>query len=195
MKDLVEIRWIGRGGQGAVTAAKIFAESAMAEGKFIQAFPEYGPERMGAPVKSFTRISSKPIYRHCQVVTPDVSVVLDPTLLGIVDVAEGLGKEGIIIINTKDNAGEFADKLSVKHVKVYTVDASGICLKTLGRNIPNMAMTATTAKASGLISLEALIRTVREEFGHKFKDEIIKANIDAMRMAYEETKSETAAVA
>lgn len=190
-KDFIEVRWCGRGGQGAVTAAKVLAESAMAEGKFIQAFPEFGPERMGAPVKSFTRISSKPINRHCQIAEPDISVLLDPTLLGVVDITEGVGKSGVIIVNTKDSPAELRRKISLEGRKLYTVDATGISKKTMGRNIPNMPMVAAVVKVTGIIKLESLIRNFQQEFSHKFKEEIIRANIEAMRLSYDETKGES----
>lgn len=190
MKVLLEVRWVGRGGQGAVTAAKMLAESAIAEGKFIQAFPEFGPERMGAPVRSFTRISEKPISVHCQITEPDISVLLDPTLIGVVDITEGVGKNGIIIVNTKDTPRELREKLGLKDRKLYTVDASGISTEKLGRNMPNTSMVAAVAKVSGILSIDSIIRSFQSEYSQKFKDEIVKANIDAMRIAYEQVKAE-----
>lgn len=189
-KDLIEVRWCGRGGQGAVTAAKMLAESAMSEGKFIQAFPEFGPERMGAPVKSFTRISSEPINIHCQVSNPDISVLLDPSLLGVVDITEGVGKNGIVIVNTKSGAKDLRRKMNMEGRKLYTVDATGISTKALGRNIPNMPMVGAVIKVSGAVKLESAIRNFQQQFSGKFKDEIIRANIEAMRTAYDETKGE-----
>ena len=190
MKDLLEVRWVGRGGQGAVTAAKILAESALLEGKFIQAFPEFGPERMGAPVKSFTRISAKPLTVHCQVRSPDISVLLDSTLLGTVDIAEGVGKNGLIIVNSKDNPKALRQKMALSARKLYTVDASGITVRLFGKNIPNTPMLAAVVKASGVLKLDSVIQIFKDEYSRKFKDEIIKKNIEAMRTAYEETKSE-----
>lgn len=190
MDDLIEVRWVGRGGQGAVTAAKMLAETALAEGKFIQAFPEFGPERMGAPVKSFTRISQKPILIHCQVAEPDVSVLLDPTLLGIVDIAEGVAKNGTIIVNTKDNPSDLRKKMGLKGRRLFTVDASGISMAIFGKNIPNTSMLAGVIKATGIMSLESIIKSFQQEYAGKFKEEIINLNIEAMRKAYDETKSE-----
>ncbi len=190
MNDLLEVRWVGRGGQGAVTAAKMLAESALAEGKHIQAFPEFGPERMGAPVKSFTRISSKPITIHCQVIEPHVSILLDPTLLGTVDITEGVGKDGIIIINTKDTPARMRQKMCLKNRRLYTVDASGIALKFIKRNIPNTPMLAAVIKVTAIMELESVARNFRQQYSGKFTDEIIKANIEAMRAAYEQTKQE-----
>lgn len=188
--DFIEVRWCGRGGQGVVTAARMLAEGAISEGKFIQAFPEFGPERMGAPVKSFTRISEKPIYRHCQVTSPDVSVLLDPTLLGVVDITEGVKEDGIIVINTKDSPKKLREKMGLKARKLYTVDASGISMQKLKKNIPNMPMVAAAVRAMNIVKLESVIRNVQEEFSQKFKDEIVRANIEAMRMAYEQVKGE-----
>jgi len=191
LKDLLEIRWVGRGGQGAVTAAKMFAESALLEGKFIQAFPDFGPERMGAPVRSFTRVSTKPLTLHCQVANPDVSVLLDPTLIGVVDIAEGVEKNGMIVINTKESPSSMRQKIGLeKDKKIYTVDATGISIKALGRNIPNMPMLAAAVKVTGVLKLESVIRSFQQEYAQKFKAEIIEANISAMRMAYDQTKSE-----
>lgn len=189
--NLIEVRWCGRGGQGAVTAARMLAEGAMSEGKFIQAFPEFGPERMGAPVKSFTRISEKPITIHCQVANPDVSVLLDPTLLGVVDIAEGVKQNGIIIVNTKDSPKKLREKMGLKGRKLYTVDASGIALQKLNRNIPNMTMVAAAVKVMNAVKIESVIRYFQEEFSQKLKDETVRANIEAMRMAYEQVKGES----
>jgi len=189
-KGIIEILWCGRGGQGAVTAAKMLAESALADGKFIQAFPEYGPERMGAPVKSFTRISEKPILMHCQVAEPQISVLLDPTLLNVVDITEGVGKNGIIVVNTVESPEELRKKMNLVGRKLYTVDASGISLKTLGRNMPNTALVAAVVKITGASSIEAVIRSFKSEYAGKFKEEVIKANVDAMKIAYDSVKGE-----
>ncbi len=191
MKDLLEIRWVGRGGQGAVTAAKMLAEGALLEGKFIQAFPDFGPERMGAPVRSFTRVSTNPILIHCQVTNPAISALLDPTLLGVVDIAEGIDKDGIIVVNTKDTPSELRKKMALQGRKLYTVDATGISTKALGRNIPNMPMLAAVVKVSNAVKLESVIRVFQQDYAQKFKSEIVEANVAAMRMAYEQTKSES----
>src|SRR3989338_9039631 len=134
MKDLIEIRWHGRGGQGAKTAALLFADAALASGKYIQAFPEYGPERMGAPVASFNRLSSKPIYLHSPVTNPDVVVVLDPTLMESVNVVEGMSDGGVIIVNSAKAPDEVRKEFSLgTALKVFTVDASTISKDTIGR--------------------------------------------------------------
>lgn len=189
--DLIEIRWSGRGGQGAVTAAKMFAESALLEGKFIQAFPEFGPERMGAPVKSFTRISSKPITIHCQITNPDISALFDHTLIDVVDIAEGMDSSGVIIVNTKDSPAQLRQKMGLKGKRLFTIDASAIAVSKFGRNLPGAPMMAAVIKATNILKLESVIRVFQQEYAHKFKDELIKANIEAMRAAYDETKSES----
>jgi len=190
MNSLIEIRWHGRGGQGAVTAAKILAESAIAGGKFIQAFPEYGPERAGAPVRSFTRISDIPIHIHSQVTNPKIVLVLDATLLDAVDVTEGLPEDGVIIVNTLKTPSEIRTKLGLKKAKIYTIGATEIAIKELRRNIPNTPMIAALAKVAGLVSLETIKENFKENYSKKFKKEIIEANIRAMDSAYKSVKSE-----
>src|SRR3989338_3333029 len=134
MKDLIEIRWHGRGGQGAKTAALLFADAALSSGKYVQAFPEYGPERMGAPVTSFNRISSKPILRHSGVLNPSIVIVLDPTLIETVDVTEGILEDGAVIINTDKSSDDMRKELGgPAGIKVFTVDASTISVETIGR--------------------------------------------------------------
>ena len=189
--NLIEIRWCGRGGQGAVTAAKMLAETPLAQGNFNQAFPEFGAERPGGPVQRFTSKSDKRISIHCQVTEPDVSVLLDPTLLDVVDITEGVKKNGIIIVNTKESPAELRRRLDLKDRKVYTVDASGISQKALGRNIPNTPMVAAVVKAAKILDIEGVIRSFQEEYSQKFKQEVIKANVEAMRMAYDEVKGES----
>jgi len=188
--NLEEIRWHGRGGQGAVTAAKILAEAALAEGKYVQAFPEYGPERMGAPVKAFDRISNEPVRLHSQVYAPNIVVIIDPTLIGNVDVTEGLVEDGIVVVNTPKSPEEIKEELGLKSQKVYTVDATRISLETLGKFIPNTPMLGALAKSSGLVSLEKVLEEVKKMFGGKLKEEIIQNNLDAIKRAYEEVRGE-----
>ena len=195
MKDLTEIRWHGRGGQGAVTAAKILAESAIRAGSFIQAFPEYGPERAGAPVRSFTRISKGPIYTHSQITNPDIVLVLDATLLDTVDVTEGLSEEGALIVNTPESPSAIREKLGIKKAKVYTVNATDIAIKELKRNIPNTPMIAAIARATGIVGFEAVKKSFEENYSKKFKKEIIEANLRAMDAAYKLVKSEQGEIA
>ncbi len=189
-KEMLEIRWHGRGGQGAVTASKVLAESAMALGKYIQAFPEYGSERQGAPVKSFTRISDKRIMTHAQVTAPDVVLVLDPSLLSAVDVTEGLPPDGILIINTPDAPAEMRRKMKLQGRRLYTVDATGISLRNVGKAIPNTPMVGAFVGVTGLLSARAVAEDFRVKFRGKFKDEIIEGNVQSILDASQEVKSE-----
>lgn len=190
MKKIMEVRWHGRAGQGAKTAALLLAEAALKEGKYIQGFPEYGPEREGAPMKAFTRISDSPILIHCDVASPDAVVVLDMTLLEAVDVTEGLPAEGVILVNTTAPPEKIRKKLNLSQGKVFTVDATGISLEILGRNLPNMPMLGALVKAIPLISLDTLLKGLREKFEKKFASRIVEGNISAVQRAYQEVKSE-----
>ncbi len=185
-KELVEIRWHGRGGQGVVTAGKLLAETAMGTGQYFQAFPDFGPERMGAPIRSFTRLSSKPITIHSQIETPDVVLVLDPTLLGTVPVTEGLKDDGILIVNTSMSPQEVRQITGFQKGKVFTVDASHIAIEEMGRDITNTPMLGAFARATSLFDLEALVEQVRAWFGHKVSPEVVEANIRALRRAAQE---------
>ena len=192
MKDLIEIRWHGRGGQGAKTAALLLADAALASGKYIQAFPEYGPERMGAPVASFNRLSSKPILLHSGVTNPDVVIVLDPTLIDTVDVTEGMPENGVIIINTDKPPAEVKKGLNVAGgIKVFTVDASTISKETIGREIPNTPMLGALIKATRILDFKEMMEDTRKKLEKKFKSkpEIIEGNIKAIERAYNEVKS------
>jgi pyruvate ferredoxin oxidoreductase gamma subunit len=190
MEKLIEVRWHGRGGQGAVTASKLLATSALAEDKFVQAFPEYGPERMGAPIQSFTRISETPIKIHYHVTNPDIVVSLDPTLLGVVDVTEGLTEDGVLIINTEESPAQIREKLNLKGRKVYTVDASKIAQETIGRPLPNTPLIGALIKATGLLKLEKVLADIEDKFKKKFSSNIVEGNINAIKRAYQEVKGE-----
>jgi len=185
MKNLTEIRWHGRGGQGVKTACEFVAAVAIHEGKFSQGFPEYGPERSGAPMKGFTRISSEKIREHCSVYNPDLVVVLDESLVGTEDVCEGLKEGGAIIINTKKQAQVFSAQC---RGAVWTVDATKIALDEIGRPIPNMPMVGALLKVAGLLDLDALCDDVKSEFSKKFDQETIEGNLRAIRRAYAEVK-------
>jgi pyruvate ferredoxin oxidoreductase gamma subunit len=190
MEKLIEVRWHGRGGQGAVTASKLLATSALAEDKYIQAFPEYGPERMGAPIQSFTRISETPIKIHCHVTNPDIVVSLDPTLLGVLDVTEGLTEDGVLIINTEDSSAQIREKLNLKGRKVYTVDASKIAQETIGKPLPNTPLIGALIKATGLLQLEKVLADIEDKFKKKFSSKVVEGNINAIKRAYQEVKGE-----
>lgn len=192
MAKLTEIRWHGRGGQGAKTAALLFGEAVLGQGQYMQAFPEYGPERMGAPVQSFNRISEEPITLHCGVTSPQVVVVLDPTLIGTIDVMKGLPADGTIIINTDQPASRFREMLHLDGQKLYTVDASKIAEETIGRNIPNTPMMGALVKATGLVDFDEMLEDTKHKLEKKFrnKPEVIEGNVLAIRRAYEELKAD-----
>jgi pyruvate ferredoxin oxidoreductase gamma subunit len=194
MAKLVEVRWHGRGGQGAKTAALLLAEAASdAGGKYIQAFPEYGPERMGAPVQAFTRISDAPITMHCNVTNPGTVVILDPSLIGgSVDVTSGVGESGVYIVNTNATPEEMRAKLGIKAGKVYTVDANQIALDTIGRAIPNTPMMGALIKVTGILPLETLLADTEKKLNKKFagRAQIVEGNLQAIKRAYQEVKGE-----
>jgi len=186
MSGLIEIRWHGRAGQGIVTASALLAEAAMEEGKYFQAFPDYGPERMGSPIKAYTRISDEPIEVHHQILNPDMVIVVNPNLLGVVDVIEGLKEEGTLIINTPSSPAEIRERLGIKKGKVVTLDATRIALNALGRDIPSTLMLGAVAKTSGLVSLDSVVHLTRERLGEKLSNEVVEANVKAIKRAYEE---------
>ena len=190
LKNMKEIRWHGRGGQGAKTAALLLGEAAINAGKFVQAFPEYGPERMGAPIQAFTRISTEPIHIRSSVTNPNIVVVLDPTLLNTVDVTAGMQTDGILIVNTDDEPAEIRKMLKLKGLKIYTVNATRIAQETIGRPIPNTPMMGALVRATGMMPIENLADYVRSSFGKKFAAEIIEGNVKAVERAYAEVKAE-----
>ena len=186
MEQTLEIRWHGRGGQGAKTAALLLADVAFMTGKNVQGFPEYGPERMGAPITAFNRISAEPIRVHSNIYDPDYVVVVDETLLESVPVTEGLSEKGAIIINTPKSAEEIKGKLSGYQGKVVTIDARGISEKTLGKNFPNTPMLAAVVAVTGVMEKEAFFEQMKDSFAHKFakKPQVIDGNMKALEMAY-----------
>lgn len=192
MGQLTEIRWHGRGGQGAKTAALLVGEAALGEGKYIQAFPEYGPERTGAPVQSYNRISDEPITLHCHVEAPQVVVILDPTLIGPVDVTEGLPEDGVIIVNTDKSAAEMRAAMGLKGRKLFTVDASRISMETVGGNFPNTPMLGALIKATGILDFNKTILDIQGRMEHKFRNKpgMAEKNVNAVKRAYDEVKPE-----
>jgi pyruvate ferredoxin oxidoreductase gamma subunit len=186
MSELIEIRWHGRGGQGVVTAGKLLAETALGTGLYFQAFPDYGPERMGAPIRAFTRLSSKPITIHSQIEQPDVVLVLDPSLLGTVPVTEGLKEEGVLVVNTAMTPAEVRGVTGFHTGRAFTVDASHIAIEEMGRDITNTPMLGAFAHATGLFDMEELAEQLRAWFGKKIATQAVEANIQAMRRAAEE---------
>jgi pyruvate ferredoxin oxidoreductase gamma subunit len=190
MSELVEIRWHGRGGQGAKTAAFLLAEALVEQGKFGQGFPDYGPERMGAPIRAYNRISDKPVRLHCDVREPGIVVVLDPTLVGSGDITAGLTSDGTVLVNSPDDPGVLRKQLGLDGGKVFTVDATGIALAEIGRPIPNSPMIGALLKVTELADIESMIGIVGKKFEGKFSREVVDGNVRAMKRAYEEVKGE-----
>jgi 2-oxoacid:acceptor oxidoreductase gamma subunit (pyruvate/2-ketoisovalerate family) len=187
LKSILEFRWHGRGGQGAWTASELLARTALLEGKFIQSFPEFGPERMGAPVTAFTRISTEPIRIHCAVYNPDVVVVLDSTLLKTVPVVAGVDREeDVIVVNSTDSPAKVRESLRLSKGKVWTIPATEIALKVLGAPITNTAMLGAVARATSVVSMAGFEKTVKE----RFRKDVAEKNFAVIRQAYEEAESE-----
>lgn len=187
MSTSVEIRWHGRGGQGTVTAAKVFADACLSGGRHVQAFPEYGPERAGAPLRAYNRISSKELRMHCPVLKPGIVAVVDATLLDAINVTEGAPDDAIFIVNTSQDPKVIREKLKLKATqKVVTVDASKIAIESFGRPMPNSPMVGTMARMSGLLTLESVMEDVKKSFGKKFSAKVIEGNLVAVKRGYEE---------
>lgn len=187
MNQGLEIRWHGRGGQGAKTAALLLADVCFKTGAYVQGFPEYGPERMGAPITAYNRISRTQIRVHSNIYTPDLVVVVDETLLHSVDVTAGLKEEGAIIINTAKPVEEIIPLLNGYKGDVYVVDARTISVETLGKNFPNSPMLAAAVAVSGVMEQDEFIREMKASYEHKFakKPEVIDGNMRALTMTFE----------
>ena len=190
MNNLIEIRWHGRGGQGAKTASLLLADAAFNTGKYIQGFPEYGPERMGAPITAYNRISDTPITIHSNIYEPDYVVVVDDTLLTSVPVTAGLKKDGAIVINTTKTPEQLKEVLKGYEGAVYTIDARKISEETLGKYFPNTPMLAAIVKVAGVMTDEELLEDMKTSFKHKFakKPEVIDGNMKALELALKEVK-------
>ena len=187
MSSGLEIRWHGRGGQGAKTAALLLADVAFKTGQYVQGFPEYGPERMGAPITAYNRISREQIRVHSNIYTPDLVVVVDETLLHSVDVTAGLKENGAIIINTAKSREEVLPLLNGYRGSIYTVDGRKISVEALGKNFPNSPMLAAAVAVSGVMLKKEFISEMRASYQHKFakKPEVIEGNMKALTMAYD----------
>lgn len=185
---MIEIRWHGRGGQGAKTASLLLADAAFNTGKFIQGFPEYGPERMGAPITAYNRISDTEIRIHSNIYEPDYVVVVDDSLLETVEVTKGLKKDGAILINTDKDVKEISHKLHNYKGNIYTIDASKISRDCLKANYPNTAMLAAIVKITNIMTKDELLKDMKESFKHKFarKPEVIEPNMQAITRGYDE---------
>ena len=190
MDNLIEIRWHGRGGQGAKTASLLLADAAFNTGKYIQGFPEYGPERMGAPITAYNRISDKPITIHSNIYEPDYVVVVDDSLLESVDVTAGLKKTGAIVINSTKDGEELKKNLKGYEGEVYKIDARKISVEALGRYFPNTPMLAAIVKVSQVMTDQAFLNDMQGSFKHKFakKPEVIEGNMKAIEMALKEVE-------
>ena len=190
MSNHTEIRWHGRGGQGAKTAALLLADVAFKTGKYIQGFPEYGPERMGAPITAYNRISDEQIRVHSNIYDPQYVVVVDESLLESVDVTSGLKKEGAILVNTQRSKEEIIPHLKGYEGKVYTIDAYKVSMETMGKYFPNTPLLAAIVKVAGIMDEEVFLREMKASFEHKFasKPEVIDGNMKALEMALKEVR-------
>ena len=190
MNDIVEIRWHGRGGQGAKTASLLLADAAFNTGKYVQGFPEYGPERMGAPITAYNRISAERSTVHSNIYYPDFVVVVDETLLSSVDVTAGLKTKGAIVINSSKSPAELRPLLKGYAGRVCTIDAGKISEEELGKNFPNTPMLAAIVKVSGVVEPDAFIKDMEASFHHKFasKPQVIEGNMRALKRSMEEVQ-------
>lgn len=190
MNKPVEIRWHGRGGQGAKTACLLLADAAFSSGKYVQGFPEYGPERMGAPITAYNRISDERCTVHSNIYNPDYVVVVDESLLECVDVTAGLSPEGAIIINTDKSPDDLRPLLNGYTGKVCTIDARAISEETLGRNFPNTPMLAAAVKVSGVVDPDRFVHDMEASFRHKFatKPQVIAGNMNALTKSMQEVQ-------
>ena len=190
MANLVEIRWHGRGGQGAKTASLLLADAAFNTGMYVQGFPEYGPERMGAPITAYNRISDEPITIHSNIYEPDYVIVVDETLLDVIDVTSGLKEDGGIIVNTAKSVEEIRQKLNGYQGKVFAIDAKVISEEELGKYFPNTPTLGAVVKATGIMEEEQFFNSMESSFKHKFanKPQVIEPNIKAVKRGYMEVK-------
>lgn len=190
MKDVVEIRWHGRGGQGAKTAALLLADVAFKTGKYVQGFPEYGPERMGAPITAYNRISSNEIRVHSNIYRPNFVMVVDEGLLESVDVTNGIKAGGAVVVNSARTPEEVRKELNGYDGDVYTIDARKVSVACLGKYFPNTPMLAAAVKVSGVMDKDTFLNEMEASFSHKFasKPEVIEGNMNALKMAFEEVK-------
>lgn len=196
MSEILEIRWHGRGGQGAKTAALLLADVAFNIGKQVQGFPEYGPERMGAPITAYNRISDQEIRVHSNIYEPDYVVVVDETLLHTVDVTKGIKKGGAVLINTERSSEELMPELNGYEGRVYTINAREICDRTLGKYFPNTPMLAAIVKITGIMEPDRFLEEMKNSLQHKFakKPEVLEGNMKALKMALEEVRGSSKTV-
>jgi len=187
---LTEIRWHGRGGQGAVTAAKMVAELALGEGRYFQAFPEYGPERSGAPIVAFTRVSDAPIQVYSGIEHPQIVVVLDSSLMKIVDVTKGAPDDAIVLVNSERSPAQIRRDTGFTGNRLFTIAATRIAVETIKRPIPNTPMVGALTRITGLFDIDDVVTFLREDFGKKFPPKVVEGNIAAITRSYEEVQGE-----
>ncbi len=189
MAKTFEIRWHGRGGQGTVTAAKVLADACLSGGRYVQAFPEYGPERAGAPIRAFNRVSDHAIRMYGPVLHPKVVCIADATLIDAVNVIEGAPDDAVFVVNTSKDPKEVRASLGVKDTqKVFAVNATKIAVESFGRPLPNSSMLGALNKAADVVEMDTLLDNVKKSFGKKFAQKIIDGNLDATRRGFEEVK-------
>ncbi len=189
-QDVLEIRWHGRGGQGAKTAAAMVAEVAVGAGSYAQAAPEYGAEREGAPIKAYTRISDELIKVHDAIYYPDIVLVLDDTLLETEGVEKGLSEDGILMVNTEKSPAEVREQLGIEGREIYTIDATSIALEEIGRPIPNTVMIGALASITGVADLEHIEEDIEKKLGGKLSENMLQGNMRAVERAFKEVQSE-----
>ena len=190
MGKMVEIRWHGRGGQGTVTAAKMLADASLQGGKYVQASPEYGAERMGAPLRAFNRISDDEIFLHCSITNPDIVVVVDPSLVKQPAVTEGATAATTFVINSPLSPQDVRKLMKLQQGKISTIDATKIALDTVGRNIPNTPILGALIKVTGLLDKSVLIHEIKKGLEKKFGDAVVQKNIEAIERAFQEVASD-----
>ena len=188
--DLTEIRWHARGGQGAVTAAKMVAELALGQKKYFQAFPEYGPERSGAPLVAFTRVSDEPIQIYAGIEHPQIVVVLDPSLLSVIDVTKGAPADAIVLVNSEMSPAELRKHYHLEGFRYFTIAATRIAVETIKRPIPNTPMVGALTRITGLFAIDEVVEFLRVDFSKKFPPKVVEGNINAITRSYEEVKAE-----
>ena len=189
-EGLTEIRWHARGGQGAVTAAKMVAELALGQGKHFQAFPEYGPERSGAPIVAFTRVSDEPIRLYCGVEHPGIVIVLDASLLSSIDVTNGAPEDAVVLVNSELPPADLREQFDLEGGRLFTIAATRIALETIRRAIPNTPMVGALTRITGLFPIENVVTFLRADFSKKFPPKVVEGNISAIMRGYEEVQSE-----
>ena len=187
---MLEIRWHARAGQGAITAAKVLAEAAMEEGKYIQAMPEYGPERSGAPIRAYNRISTSPIRQRSQVTTPDLVVVVDPSLLETEDLLAGTDAAALLLINTPEDPRVVRERLQVPGRRIFTLDATRIAREEMGKNFPNTPLLGALTRVAAEVGLEGVQQQLRRELGKKVTPAVLESNLRALERGYREVRGE-----